>query len=221
MINVSVSGDTTRTGLSRVDSALENHKPEVVIIALGGNDGLRGLAFSEIETSLSSIIERCKQTQSEILLVGVRMPPNYGAVYSQKFAQLYQRLASHYDIVLLPKMLDQVADNPELMQADGIHPKAFSAAKNNAKYLVSFKTGTRRSRQKITMNQINPEKLLHSKWTALQVKQKERHFIVSRLQRADDETILSCELEAIINNNVYQIDWQQLKDSSLWLMGWK
>ena len=71
------------------------------------------------------------------------------------------------------------------------------------------------------MNQINPEKLLHSKWTALQVKQKERHFIVSRLQRADDETILSCELEAIINNNVYEIDWQQLKDSSLWLMRWK
>ena len=71
------------------------------------------------------------------------------------------------------------------------------------------------------MNQINPDKLLHSKWTALQVKQKERHFIVSRLQRADDETILSCELEAVINNNVYEIDWQQLKDSSLWLMGWK
>jgi len=71
------------------------------------------------------------------------------------------------------------------------------------------------------MNQINPEKLLHSKWTALQVTQKERHFIVSRLQRADDDTIVSCELEAIINNNVYQIDWQQLKDSSLWLMGWK
>lgn len=129
VINVSVSGDTTRTGLSRVDSALENHKPEVVIIALGGNDGLRGLAFSEIETSLSSIIERCKKTQSEILLVGVRMPPNYGAVYSQKFAQLYQRLASGYDIVLLPKMLDQVADNPELMQADGIHPKASAQPK--------------------------------------------------------------------------------------------
>lgn len=71
------------------------------------------------------------------------------------------------------------------------------------------------------MNRINPDKLLHSKWTALQVKQKERHFIVSRLQRADDETIVSCELEAIINNNVYEIDWQQLKDSSLWLMGWK
>ncbi len=124
VINVSVSGDTTRTGLSRVDSALEKHQPAVVIIALGGNDGLRGLAFSEIETSLSNIIERCKKTQSEILLVGVRMPPNYGAVYSQKFAQLYQGLATRYDIVLLPKMLDQVADNPELMQADGIHPKA-------------------------------------------------------------------------------------------------
>ncbi len=71
------------------------------------------------------------------------------------------------------------------------------------------------------MNQINPEKLLHSKWTALQVTKKERHFIVSRLQRADDETVVSCELEAIINKNVYQIDWQQLKDSSCWLIGWK
>ncbi len=71
------------------------------------------------------------------------------------------------------------------------------------------------------MNQINPEKLLHSKWTALQVTQKERHFIVSRLKHADDETVVSCELEAIINKNVYQIDWQQLKDSSRWLMGWK
>ena len=124
VINASVSGDTTRTGLSRIDSALKNHKPEIVIIALGGNDGLRGLAFSEIETSLSSIIESCKKDQVEILLVGVRMPPNYGTVYNKQFAKLYQNLAQRYDIPLVPQMLNQVAEHRELMQQDGMHPKA-------------------------------------------------------------------------------------------------
>lgn len=124
LVNVSVSGDTTRVGLSRIDAALKSHQPQIVIIALGGNDGLRGLAFSEIESSLSSIIERCQQEHTSILLVGVRMPPNYGAVYGQQFAELYRRLALRYDIALVEKMLDQVADKPELMQHDGIHPKA-------------------------------------------------------------------------------------------------
>lgn len=124
VINASVSGDTSRTGLSRIDDAMKSHKPQIVIIALGGNDGLRGLAFSETTNSLGNIIERCKQDHAEILLVGVRMPPNYGATYNQKFADLYQELAQRYNIPLVPKMLDQVADRPELMQADGIHPKA-------------------------------------------------------------------------------------------------
>ncbi len=124
VINASVSGDTTRTGLSRIDSALKNHKPEIVIIALGGNDGLRGLAFSEIENSLSSIIESCKKDHVEILLVGVRMPPNYGTVYNNQFAELYQNLAQRYDIPLVPRMLNQVAEHRELMQQDGMHPKA-------------------------------------------------------------------------------------------------
>jgi len=124
VINASVSGDTTRTGLSRIDSALKNHKPEIVIIALGGNDGLRGLAFSEIKNSLSSIIDSCKKDHVEILLVGVRMPPNYGTVYSEQFAELYHSLAQRYDIPLVPRMLDQVAGHRELMQRDGMHPKA-------------------------------------------------------------------------------------------------
>lgn len=124
VINASVSGDTSRTGLSRIDDAMKSHKPQIVIIALGGNDGLRGLAFSETESSLGSVIERCKKDHAEILLVGVRMPPNYGAIYNQKFADLYRGLAQRYNIPLVPKMLDQVADNPELMQTDGIHPKA-------------------------------------------------------------------------------------------------
>lgn len=124
VVNASVSGDTTRTGLGRIDAALKSHQPKIVIVALGGNDGLRGLAFSEIETSLSRIIERCQQLGAEILLVGVRLPPNYGAVYNQQFAEMYRRLATRYELTLVPKMLDQVADKPELMQADGMHPKA-------------------------------------------------------------------------------------------------
>lgn len=124
VINASVSGDTTRTGLSRIETALRSHKPEIVIIALGGNDGLRGLAFSEVENSLANIIERCQQNNAKALLLGVRLPPNYGTVYTQQFAALYENLAARYDIPLVPKMLDQVAEKRVLIQQDGIHPKA-------------------------------------------------------------------------------------------------
>jgi acyl-CoA thioesterase-1 len=124
VINASVSGDTSRTGLSRIDAALQEHKPAIVIVALGGNDGLRGLAFSEIESSLSSIIERCQKNGARVLLSAVRLPPNYGPVYIEQFASLYQRLSERYGIPLVPRMLDQVAENRELMQEDGIHPKA-------------------------------------------------------------------------------------------------
>ena len=128
VINASVSGDTTRTGLSRIDSALQSHKPAIVIVALGGNDGLRGLAFSEIENSLASIIERCRKDDAKVLLSGVRLPPNYGPVYIEQFAALYQRLSERYGVLLVPRMLDQVAENRELMQDDGIHPKAEAQA---------------------------------------------------------------------------------------------
>ncbi len=124
VINASVSGDTTRTGLSRIDSALQTHKPSIVIIALGGNDGLRGLAFSEIESSLARIIERCRQDNVQILLAGVRLPPNYGPVYNEQFAALYRRLSDKYQIPLVPRILDQVAENRDMLQEDGIHPKA-------------------------------------------------------------------------------------------------
>ncbi len=124
VINASVSGDTTRTGLSRIEAALQQHQPEVVVIALGGNDGLRGLAFSEIDNSLGRIIQQCLESDTEVLLVGVRLPPNYGPVYNQKFAALFENLSSRYGVALVPRMLDQVADYRELLQADGIHPTA-------------------------------------------------------------------------------------------------
>jgi len=124
VINASVSGDTTRTGLGRIQSALRLHSPSIVIIALGGNDGLRGLPFTEVENSLAEIIERCKAHGAQVLLVGVRLPPNYGPVYNRKFADIYQRLSDSYQVPLVAKMLDDVADNGELMQADGMHPAA-------------------------------------------------------------------------------------------------
>jgi acyl-CoA thioesterase-1 len=124
VINASVSGDTTRTGLSRIETALQAHQPDIVILALGGNDGLRGLAFSEIESSLAKIIERCQQDKVQVLLVGVRLPPNYGAEYIQQFTELYQRLSDRYHIPLVPRMLEQVAEHRELMQQDGMHPTA-------------------------------------------------------------------------------------------------
>jgi acyl-CoA thioesterase-1 len=122
VINASVSGDTTRTGSSRIEAALQQHQPGIVIIALGGNDGLRGLAFTEIENSLADIIQRCQKNQAQVLLAGVRLPPNYGPVYTERFAALYQRLSERFGVPLVPRMLDQVAEYRELLQEDGIHP---------------------------------------------------------------------------------------------------
>jgi len=124
VINASVSGDTTRTGLSRIDAALQAHTPSIVIIALGGNDGLRGLAFSEIESSLANIIQHCRSDNARVLLVGIRLPPNYGPEYNQQFAALYRRLSDRYEVPLVPQMLDQVADYRGLLQDDGMHPRA-------------------------------------------------------------------------------------------------
>ena len=124
MVNASVSGDTTRTGLNRLAPALKTHKPEIVIISLGGNDGLRGLPFSEIESSLVRIITICRKSGAKVLLVGIRLPPNYGIAYKQKFASLFRRLSVRYSIPLVPQLLNQVSDYRELLQQDGIHPTA-------------------------------------------------------------------------------------------------
>lgn len=124
VVNASVSGDTTRTGLNRLEPALDEHQPSILVVGLGGNDGLRGLPFSEIRTSLSAIIEKAQQRNVDVLLAGIRLPPNYGEAYNSLFTAIYSDLAGKYEIPLIPKLLDQVADNRELMQEDGIHPKA-------------------------------------------------------------------------------------------------
>lgn len=122
VVNASVSGDTTRTALNRLDDALQQHQPVIIIVALGGNDGLRGMPFSEIKASLSAIIEKSQQAGASILLAGVRLPPNYGTYYNSRFATLFQNLSEKYTVPLVPKILDHVADDSALMQEDRTHP---------------------------------------------------------------------------------------------------
>ena len=115
VINASVSGDTSRTGLSRIETALKENQPSIVIIALGGNDGLRGLKFSEIEFSLAGVIQYCIDYKSEPLLASIRLPPNYGALYNQKFNAVFERLSERYKIPRVVNMLDKVDEHRELL----------------------------------------------------------------------------------------------------------
>ena len=124
VVNASVAGDTTRTGLNRLPDAVKQHKPSIIIVALGGNDGLRGLPFSEIETSLGKIIKQSQQQGIEVLLAGVRLPPNYGTFYNSRFAALFEKLASTHKVGLVPQLLANVSEHSELMQADGMHALA-------------------------------------------------------------------------------------------------
>jgi len=136
VINAGVSGDTTAGGLSRLGWLLGQH-PDVVVVALGANDGLRGLPLSEIETNLREIVRRSKAAGARVLLVGMRMPPNYGP-YADDFAALYPRLAKELDVSLVPFLLAGVGGIRGLNQADGIHPTAEGqeiVAKNVLPYL--------------------------------------------------------------------------------------
>lgn len=124
VVNASVSGDTTGNGLTRLPTALKQHKPAVVIIELGGNDGLRGLPIQTIYNNLTQMVKLVKDTNAKILLLGVRLPPNYGPVYIQQFAENYASIAKENKISLVPLFLNGIDTQSQLMQSDGIHPKA-------------------------------------------------------------------------------------------------
>lgn len=124
VINASISGDTTRGGLSRLPRALEQHAPEVVIIALGGNDGLRGVNPAETERNLKRMVELANEAGATVLVAGLRIPPNYGQAYANRFEQTFRNVADETDAVLLPRLLDGVDEYPELFMDDGIHPTA-------------------------------------------------------------------------------------------------
>lgn len=122
LVNSSVTGDTTTNGLNRLPRLLDQYDPDIVIIELGGNDGLRGLPLKLIEQNLSSMIELAQQRKARVLLLGMHIPPNYGQRYTAAFHRLYQRLSKRYQTGLMPFLLEGVGDRSELMQPDGIHP---------------------------------------------------------------------------------------------------
>ncbi len=124
VVNASISGDTTSGGLSRLPAALELHRPTIVVLELGANDGLRGQPPMAMSRNLSQMIERSQQAGARVLLAEMRIPPNYGPLYAQKFQATFGELAQHYAIPLIPFLLDGVAGNPALIQDDGLHPRA-------------------------------------------------------------------------------------------------
>lgn len=124
VVNASISGDTTSGGLARLPGALERNSPSVVLIGLGGNDGLRAIPIAEIRRNLSRMIQLSEHAGAQVLLAGVHIPPNYGPAYTQAFHNIYHELAKEYGVGLVPFILDGVALDPALMQEDGIHPTA-------------------------------------------------------------------------------------------------
>jgi acyl-CoA thioesterase-1 len=124
VVNASISGETTRGGLTRLPAALERHAPEIVIVELGGNDGLRGIPLGEIRGNLQQMVDSSRAAGARVLLAGVYIPPNYGPAYTRGFKQLYEDLGGQEGVALLPFILNGVALEPELMQADGIHPNS-------------------------------------------------------------------------------------------------
>jgi acyl-CoA thioesterase I len=124
VVNASVSGDTTAGGLTRLTSLLERHRPAVTVIELGANDGLRGLDVQLIRDNLTALIRQARAIDSRILLVGVRLPPNYGAAYTNAFQGVFQAVGEAEGVALVPALLQNVAEHWDLMQPDGIHPTA-------------------------------------------------------------------------------------------------
>ncbi len=124
VINASVSGETTDGGVQRLDRALMQHRPAVVVIELGGNDGLRGLPVSRVRANLELLIMKSRAAGAQVLLVAIRVPTNYGQRYTTSFQSIYADLATRYRIGLVPFLTDEVAVNIALFQPDGIHPTA-------------------------------------------------------------------------------------------------
>jgi len=124
VVNASISGETSGGGLQRLPRALETHKPTVVILELGANDGLRGLPLTQTRDNLTKTVAAVRQTGAKVLLIGMRLPPNYGPRYTNDFMTMYRDIASASRVALVPFLLQSVALKPALMQADGLHPTA-------------------------------------------------------------------------------------------------
>lgn len=124
IVNASISGETTSGGLSRLKKTLEATQPDVIILELGANDGLRGLPLNAMTNNLTAMIEQMQKTRAKIILAGMKIPPNYGPQYTTGFANSYRQLSKHYQLSLIPFFLDNVAAQRDLLLQDGLHPNA-------------------------------------------------------------------------------------------------
>lgn len=128
IVNASVSGETTSGGLQRLPRALQLHQPSIVVLELGANDALRGLPLSGTRANLAQMVRLSQDAGARVLLVGIRIPPNYGPRYTEEFASVFPELAKQYHLPLVPFLLQDVALNPARMQEDGMHPNAAGEA---------------------------------------------------------------------------------------------
>ena len=124
IVNASISGETTSGGRSRLPALIQQHRPALVVIELGANDGLRGLPVAAAEANLRAMVELAQKNDAEVLLVGMRMPTNYGRAYTEQFFSMYKTLSAQLKAPLVPFMLEGVAEKPALFQADRLHPTA-------------------------------------------------------------------------------------------------
>ncbi|MBT8066797.1 MAG: arylesterase [Gammaproteobacteria bacterium] len=124
VVNASISGETTEGGATRIDAALENFSPDLIILALGGNDGLRGFPPARMKGNLERIIQRSQASGAAVVLLGIRIPPNYGPRYTAAFESVYREVAEALDVKWIEFFMDGIALNDELLQADRIHPNA-------------------------------------------------------------------------------------------------
>lgn len=124
LVNASISGDTSAGALARLPKTLQRNKPTIIIVAIGGNDGLQGLPLGEMKKNLSRIIALGKKQGATVLLLGIRLPPNYGPAYTDVFHKTYKQVARQNRVPLVPRFLQGVAGNSEMMQLDGVHPRA-------------------------------------------------------------------------------------------------
>lgn len=129
VVNASISGDTSAGGQARLPALLAEHKPALVILELGGNDGLRGQQPTQLQQNLASMIDRSRDAGAKVLLLGMQIPPNYGPRYTNAFKAVYSSLAEDRKVPWVPFFLEGVGGNPELMQADGLHPAAVAQEK--------------------------------------------------------------------------------------------
>jgi acyl-CoA thioesterase-1 len=129
VVNASSSGETTGGALARLPRAIERHRPAVVVLELGGNDGLRGLPMAEVRANFEALIDGSRASGAQVLLIGMRIPPNYGPAYTKAFHELYGDLAARYRLPLVPFFLDGIALDDALMQGDGLHPNTAAQPK--------------------------------------------------------------------------------------------